>query len=111
MDTKVTTAKAWESEQWEAHIGQQVRRARLEENSSQAQLAERANVALGALKNLEAGRGSTLRTLVRVVRALGLEEWLEELSPDPGISPMAMLRAARDSAPPKRASGSRRERA
>lgn len=94
----------WTTEQWEAHLGDQLRRARLDEDISQVQLADRANVALSAVKNLEAGRGSTLRSLIRVVRALDLEDWLNRLNPDPGISPMALLRAQKASAPPKRAS-------
>ena len=106
MDGKATAPK-WTTEQWEAHLGAQLRRARLERDLTQAQLADRANIALSAVKNLESGKGSTLRSLVRTVRALDLEDWLDRLNPDPGISPMALLRAQRESAPPRRASGRR----
>ena len=104
MDAKVTTT-AGGTDLWEERLGEQLRRARLDRDWTQAQLAERANIALGAVKNLESGRGSTLKSLIRVVRVLGFEDWLGQLNPDPGISPMALLRAQRASEPPKRATG------
>lgn len=45
-----------------------------------------------AVKNLEGGKGVTLKTLIRVLRILGREEWLETLSPVTTISPMQMVR-------------------
>lgn len=71
---------------------------------SQTTLAEHANISLSAVKGLESGHGSSLRTLIRVVRALGLEEWLQALSPDPGVDPIALADAMRKSTPRKRAS-------
>jgi DNA-binding XRE family transcriptional regulator len=54
---------------WEQQLGAQFRAARLEAELDQATLAKRANVSEGAIKALEAGRGSTLKTLVKVLRA------------------------------------------
>ena len=79
-------------EEWEVEIGAQVRVVRMLAGTSQADLAKRANVAVGAIAGLEAGRGSTLKTLVAVVRALDRTPWLEQLSPLISISPMQMLR-------------------
>jgi transcriptional regulator with XRE-family HTH domain len=79
-------------DEWEVEIGAQVRSVRMLAGVSQADLAKRANVAIGALAGLEGGRGSTLKTLVAVVRALDRTEWLEQLSPPIAISPMQMLR-------------------
>ena len=78
-------------DEWEALIGAQVRAARIAADLDQATLADRANISLGAVKNLEGGKGSSLKTLVQVVRALGLTEWLESLAPPITISPLAML--------------------
>lgn len=94
----------WGAERWEQEIGAQVRRARLAENLSQAELADRANVGLSSIRALETGEGSRLRTLVRAVRALGLEDWLLALSPDPGVDPIALADAMRRAAPRRRAS-------
>lgn len=99
--------RRWSTEQWEHHLGEQVRRARLAENWSQSELAKQANVSRGSVSSLELGEGSSLSTLVRVVRALGRHEWLDELSPDPGVSPIAMLEAQRRAAPRQRASRAR----
>ena len=44
-----------------------------------------------ALRDLEAGRGSTVLTLIRTLKALGAEHDLQALAPHPTISPMAML--------------------
>jgi transcriptional regulator with XRE-family HTH domain len=79
------------TEEWEAMIGAEVRAARIAANLDQSELARRADISLGAVKNLEAGKGSSLKTLVRVVRALGRTEWLESLTPPITVSPVAML--------------------
>src|SRR5580692_9507866 len=79
------------TEEWEAVIGAGVRAARIAADLDQSELALRADISLGAVKNLEAGKGSTLKTVVRVVRALGRTEWLESLTPPITVSPVAML--------------------
>jgi transcriptional regulator with XRE-family HTH domain len=83
------------TEEWEAAIGTQVRAARIAADLDQSELAKRADISLGAVKNLEAGKGSSLKTLVRVVRALGQTEWLESLTPPITVSPLAMLSSKR----------------
>ena len=52
-----------------------------------------------ACRALENGSGSRLATLVKVVRALGREDWLDELAPLSEISPLALLRDKDRSAP------------
>ena len=84
-------------EEWEALLGRQVRAARVASGLDQAQLASLANVSLATLSNLERGKGSTLKTVVAVARALGRTDWLENLAPEVTVSPMQMLRAKRTS--------------
>jgi len=79
--------------EWESEIGQQLRALRLRHNVDQRQLAQQAGVALNAVKNLEGGRGATLTSLVKVVRALGRSDWLRTLAPPVSISPLQMLKA------------------
>ena len=88
-------------EEWETVIGGQVRTARVAGGLDQAQLASLANVSLATLSNLERGKGSSLKTVIAVARALGRTDWLENLAPVVTVSPMQMLRAKQRS--PQRA--------
>lgn len=80
----------------EAAFGEQVRALRIAAALDQAQLASLAGLSLGSVKNLEQGNGSTLRTVVRVARALGREDWLGALAPRITVSPIDVLRARRE---------------
>jgi len=92
----------------EAELGREVRRLRLRQDRTQRQLADDANISLSALKNLEAGRGSGVRTLILVARALGRSDWLESFAPrEPLISPMQMLRQRQQEAARERKRASR----
>ena len=81
------------TEEWEAALGRQLRDLRLRQNIDQRQLAEQAGVALNVVKRLEAGMGSTLTSLVKVLRALGRIDWIGSLAPAVSISPLQMLKA------------------
>jgi len=74
-------------------LGEQLRDLRLRQNIDQRQLAEQAGVALNAVKNLEAGKGSTVVTLIKVLRALGRADWIGTLAPPVSISPLQLLKA------------------
>jgi transcriptional regulator with XRE-family HTH domain len=91
------------TEEWEARLGRQVRAERLRRGIDQASLASTANISTPSLSALENGAGSRLGTLVRVVRALGREEWLDGLAPMTDISPLALLRDKDRAAPRQRA--------
>ncbi len=84
----------------EAEFGRQIRALRLRQNLDQRQLAERAGIALNAVKNLERGKG-TLRSLIQVLRTLNSADWLQTLAPPVSISPVQMLKTK---APRQRAS-------
>lgn len=80
---------------WEASIGEQIRSERVSRNLDQARLASLADISIGALSNLERGKGSSLKTLITVLRALDRTDWLESLAPPVSISPIQLLRAKR----------------
>jgi transcriptional regulator with XRE-family HTH domain len=86
------------TQDWEAYIGEQFRAMRIRADLEQVDLARRAEVSVGAVKNLEGGKGSTIKTLVKVCRALGRTDWLHSLAPAVTVSPMQMLRS-RNKAP------------
>jgi len=78
---------------WEARLGEQVRELRHARGLTQAVLAQRANVSLSAVKYLEKGKGSSLSTLIRIVRVLERTEWLSSLAPPtPAVRPLDLLR-------------------
>lgn len=80
-------------DEWEAELGRQVRALRLRQNINQRELAERAGIALNAVKHLESGQGATVSSMVKVLRSLNRIEWLHALAPTVSISPVQMLRA------------------
>lgn len=84
-------------EEWETLVGKQVRAMRIASDLDQTRLAGLADVSVGALSNLERGKGSSLKTVVAVVRALGRTDWLEALAPPVTVSPIQMLRAKQKS--------------
>lgn len=81
------------SDEWEGELGRQIRALRLRQNIDQRELADRAGIALNAVKNLESGKGATVRSLVRALRVLERADWLRTLSPQVSISPVQMLKA------------------
>ncbi|SRR5581483_11568443 len=90
--------------EWEAELGQQIRTLRLRLDLDQKQLAERAGIALNAVKNLETGKGASLHSLIQVLRILNRTNWLETLAPAVSISPVQMLKTKtpRQRASPRR---------
>lgn len=80
-------------EEFESDVGEQIKSLRLKQNIDRATLALRAGCSVSALKNLESGNGSTLRTLIVIVRALGREDWLRNVAPLATISPLNMPKA------------------
>jgi transcriptional regulator with XRE-family HTH domain len=90
MEKQLMTAQ-----EWEERIGEEIRTLRQGAGLTQKALAERANVSLSSLQSLELGRGSSLSTIVKVVRSLDRSEWFETLAPPPpSISPREQWRLA-----------------
>ncbi|MGH9110035.1 MAG: helix-turn-helix domain-containing protein [Acidimicrobiales bacterium] len=82
------------TEELEGTLGRSLRAVRIARRLTQAELADLANVSVGALKHLESGAGATTTTLVKVVRALGEERWLDRLAPAPApFNPLELLDA------------------
>lgn len=73
-------------------LGSRLRRARLERNTSQSQLAEEAGVGRVTVQRIEEGESASMTNLVRVLRTLGLLEDLDQLVPEPRPSPIEQLR-------------------
>ena len=76
----------------QAAFGKQLQELRIAKNLDQITTAEKAGISEKALRNLEAGRGSSIETLVRVLKALDSLQGLRLLAPKPSVSPLAVLR-------------------
>jgi len=87
---------------WElqTELGRRIRQLRLSRNINQRAAAEKAGVTRAALQNLEAGRGSSVQTLLRILKALNYLEGIEMLAPQPTVNPLALLKTK---TPPQRA--------
>ncbi len=93
-------------------LGERIRALRSARRLTQAELAEQANVSVGALKHLESGAGATTTTLVKVLRALGEERWIDTLGPaTEAFNPLRVLEARQRAATPTRATRVRHPRA
>ena len=71
-----------------ADLGRQLEAYRISRNLKQAELAKLAGVGRSTLVRMEAGKGGTIDSLARVMRALGLGERLLEIVPDAKVSPL-----------------------
>jgi|SRR5450631_1613322 transcriptional regulator with XRE-family HTH domain len=87
-------------------LGERVRRLRLARNVDQRSTADKAGISEKALRNLETGRGSTVETLLRTLKALDSLQGIEMLAPEITVDPLALLHASK---PPQRVRRSRRE--
>ena len=87
MTNRLTTLE------WQVELGRHLRDLRLRQNIDQRQLAEQAGVALNVVKHLEGGKGATVSSLIKVLRALGRVEWLGTLAPEVSVSPMQLLKS------------------
>lgn len=84
------------TDEWATTLGEQVRNLRLNHDLTQAEVAERASISRPALQALETGQGSSVATLIKVLRALDALHWLQTLSPiSSEPTPMELLRLER----------------
>ncbi len=72
-------------------LGRGLARERLEQNLTQARLAEEAGVSLATVRRLEAGHSVQLANWIRILGALGLEGRLDLLVPERAVSPLQQL--------------------
>lgn len=76
------------SEQIESALCGRLVNIRLSRNMTQTRLAKEAGVSPRTIGRLEKGEGISLDTFIRVLTALGVQQNLETLLPDPTIRPI-----------------------
>lgn len=79
-------------EELEESLGEDLKALRLQKNIDRRTLCARAGVSEHALRNLEGGKGTTLKTLVRVLKALERESWLDKIAPRTSINPLHLVK-------------------
>ena len=76
-------------------LGERALDLRLRKRLNQSELAELAGVSDRTVRALEQGRGSSVDTLLRIMKALGALDGLNSLFPPaPTVDPMALLKRA-----------------
>ncbi len=68
------------------------RRKRLAMNMTQKGLAERAGIHVNSVVRFEHGKTVSLLTFIQVLRVLGELDSLNSFLPDPGISPVQLMK-------------------
>lgn len=80
-------------EEIQLDFGQRIRKLRLSKNMDQQTVGAQAGISVGALKNLESGKGTALKTLIAVLRVLGHVDGLLAIAPTSTLDPLTMTRA------------------
>jgi transcriptional regulator with XRE-family HTH domain len=87
-------------------VGDRLRRYRLGQNLTVAEVAERTGLNRNTVINAEGGRNPRLGTVVRLLRAYGRLETLDAFLPAPPVSPLQVIR---DRARPRKRARRRRD--
>lgn len=78
-------------QQLQITLGESLQTLRLRRNQRQRDLATAAGVSEKAIRNLEGGRGSTVQTFLRVMKALDSLQVIESIAPYVSVDPLALL--------------------
>ena len=73
-------------------ITKRVKQKRLNLNMTQKELSEKTGLHVQTIKNFESGSSATVQTLIQLLRAFNELEFLDKFMPDPGVSPIELLR-------------------
>lgn len=73
-------------------LGRRLQRERLNQDITQAVLAERAGISRRTLVAAEKGEGTTLETLIRILRGMDRLARLDQFIPDPPVSPIQLAK-------------------
>ena len=79
------------SNQIEIELCKRLEKIRLSKNITQLQLAKEAGVSTRTIGRLEKGQGISVDTFIRVLIALGIQQNLEILLPDPSVRPIERI--------------------
>jgi transcriptional regulator with XRE-family HTH domain len=75
-------------------LGARLERYRLNRDESQEEVGEATGLSRRSVYKVEKGQIVTLPVFIRLLRAYGLLDRLDELVPEPAVSPVALLETA-----------------
>lgn len=75
-----------------AEIGSRIARYRIDQQVTQANLAEQAGVSKRTVERVEAGASVQFSTVIRVLRVLDVLSGLDRMIPEPSPRPMDLLK-------------------
>lgn len=106
----MTISRAVTTAELLSEAGERLRRYRLQQNRTVAEIAKEAGIAVSTVERAEAGANPTLETVVRILRALGRVDALDAFLPAPLVSPLQLAAMAgrerrRAGRPRRRSSG------
>jgi transcriptional regulator with XRE-family HTH domain len=84
------TLEHMSNDEIQKELGRRLKRERLNRNITQARLAELVNISRRTLVAAEHGEGTTLETLIRILRGLGKLNQLDNFLPEPPLSPIQL---------------------
>ena len=84
------------SKQIETALCSRLEKIRLSRNITQPQLATKAGVSTRTIRRMENGEGISLNTFIRILTAMGLQNDLQEILPDPAIQPINLIKNKND---------------
>jgi transcriptional regulator with XRE-family HTH domain len=73
-------------------LTRRVRQRRLNLNMTQEQVADASGLHTQTIKNFESGKNTSVLTLIQILRVFGDLGALDNFLPDPGISPVQLLK-------------------
>jgi transcriptional regulator with XRE-family HTH domain len=76
----------------ELEIGKRLKSHRLKKNITQLELANKTGLSRVSISKIERGKGSTLSSLIEILRMLDLLQNIEHLIPEIEISPIELIR-------------------
>ena len=83
------------SEAIEDALSERIEEIRLKQNITQSRLASEAGVSRSTITRLaQSGKGISLDSFIRILKALHMTNQLEALLPNPGVSPLEELKRA-----------------
>ncbi len=75
------------------HIGESIRGARVASNFTLEELSKKSEINITTLSKIENGKtNTTILVLFRIFKSLGREKEIENLFPEPSVSPILMSR-------------------
>ena len=73
-------------------LGDRLRQQRLNQNLTQAELAEQAGIAPRTVRAIEGGASASMDTWLSLLRALGALEQVDQFLPEPPLSPIELAK-------------------